>query len=519
MKIIVTVAIIVLYTLGWGPKIHCQKANEVVISGPTNIILVMGDDHGWEETGYNGHPFIKTPVLDQMAKNGLRFDQFYSAHPSCAPTRASIITGRHPNRYATFTPGWSIRPEEISIAQLLKKAGYTTGHFGKWHLGPVAEGSPTSPGAMGFDTWVSHDNFFEFDPLLSRNGAPPVVHTGEGSEVIVDETISFISQAKQQEHPFFAVVWFGSPHEPYQGLPKDLALYNHFPDSIKNKFVELTSIETGLPVRRRLDSVLRERYAEITAMDRAIGKLRNYLNKEGIGKNTLIWYCGDNGIDPNGFYHSIFRGHKEDLYQGGIRVPGIIEWPEKIKKGKNTSFNSVTTDMFTTICDLLNIPLPNRPIDGVSVMPVIDNPRLKRVSPIYFWKFDIKHLTDKEPYIDPKLQKGTTPMAKKLGNSFTRNFVNYHHRQILEDDYLGTRAVLGNQYKLVVNFRRDIETTELFDIVKDPGEKKNISASNSDILDKMKEELRQWQNSVLRSLTGADYRHSSTLKNKTDSKR
>ena len=138
-----------------------------------NIILLMGDDHGWDETGYNGHPHLKTPVLDEMARTGLRLDRFYSAHPSCSPTRGSIITGRHPIRYGTHAPNWSLRPEEISIAQILNDAGYLCGHFGKWHLGPVKKESPTSPGAMGFHEWLSHDNFFELDPILSRNGGPP----------------------------------------------------------------------------------------------------------------------------------------------------------------------------------------------------------------------------------------------------------------------------------------------------------------------------------------------------------
>ena len=193
-----------------------KTVKEEVPQVPTNIILLMGDDHGWEETGYNHHPFIQTPILDDMAKKGLVLERFYSAHPTCSPTRGSIITGRHQNRYGTYTPGWSIRPEEISVAQLLKDAGYTTAHFGKWHLGPVKKESPTNPGAMGFDTWVSHDNFFEMDPVLSRNGAPPVQILGEGSEVIIDETISFIDTAKQGGKPFFSVVWFGSPHEPYE---------------------------------------------------------------------------------------------------------------------------------------------------------------------------------------------------------------------------------------------------------------------------------------------------------------
>ncbi len=113
--------------------------------------FMYGDDHGWDETGYNGHPHLQTPVLDEMAAKGLRLDRFYSAHPSCSPTRGSIITGRYPNRYGIFTPNCSIRPEEVSIAQILSNAGYACGHFGKWHLGLVKDQSPINPGAMGFD--------------------------------------------------------------------------------------------------------------------------------------------------------------------------------------------------------------------------------------------------------------------------------------------------------------------------------------------------------------------------------
>src|SRR5687768_3166700 len=172
-----------------------------------NIILLMGDDHGWDETGYNGHPYLKTPVLDQMAAQGMRLERFYSASPVCSPTRGSVITGRHPNRYGAFGPGWSLRPEEISVAQMLRKAGYACGHFGKWHLGPVKAGSPTNPGAMGFEEWLSHDNFFELSPHLSRNGGPPEQFKGESSQIVIAEAIRFIDRAKQNGRPFFVVVW------------------------------------------------------------------------------------------------------------------------------------------------------------------------------------------------------------------------------------------------------------------------------------------------------------------------
>ena len=150
--------------------------------GRPNIILCMADDQGWEETTYNGHPAVQTPVLDEMAQSGLRFDRFYSAAPNCGPTRGSVMTGRHSNRFGLFGPNWAMRPEEITLAEILHEAGYATGHFGKWHLGPVKAEAPNCPGHQGFDEWLSHDNFFEMDPTLSRNGAAPTVHQGESSD-------------------------------------------------------------------------------------------------------------------------------------------------------------------------------------------------------------------------------------------------------------------------------------------------------------------------------------------------
>ena len=262
------------------------RASSLAAELRPNIVLLMGDDHGWEETGYNGHPHVKTPMLDEIAATGLRFDRFYAAHPSCSPTRASFLTGRHPNRMGTFAPGWSFRPEEITLAHVMSKAGYRCGHFGKWHVGAVKKQSPVSPGAMGFHEWLSHDNFFELNPSLSRNGGPPAVLAGESSQILVDEAIRFIDGARQSGRPFFTIIWFGSPHEPYSGLPVDLALYDHLPAKY-SKPVRLTSNETGGQVTRPQGEVLRERYAEITALDRAVGNLRKHLATQGLRDNTL----------------------------------------------------------------------------------------------------------------------------------------------------------------------------------------------------------------------------------------
>jgi arylsulfatase A-like enzyme len=474
-----------------------------------NIILLMGDDHGWDEVGYNGHPHVKTPVLDDMASTGLRFDRFYSGHPSCSPTRGSFMTGRHPNRYGTFSPNWSIRPEEVSIAHILGEAGYASAHFGKWHLGPVKKDSPTSPGAMGFDEWLSHDNFFELDPVLSRNGEAPKQIDGEGSQILIDEAIAFIRKTTENEQPFFVVVWYGSPHEPYSGLPEDLSLYDELLEKYDDQRVRLTSNETGQRVERPLGEVLRERYAEITAMDRSMGALRNYLKEAGLRDNTLLWYCGDNGTPPSAARTGMtLRGQKGTMYEGGIRVPGVIEWPGRIGQASVTSFSSVTSDILPTLCELTGSSLPGRPLDGVSLVPVIDENMQVRTEPIFFWSFESGKAFDEhaQPYIDPQLQEGTTPLAKIMDGKFTRSFRNFKYDEVSEDHLGGARVMMNGKYKLLIEAESsNSPIIELFDITVDPGEANNIIDEHPDIVSSMQQELADWQLSVLNSLTGADY--------------
>lgn len=473
-----------------------------------NIVLLMGDDHGWEETGYHGHPHVKTPVLDEIAATGLRLVRFYAGHPNCSPTRASFLTGRHPNRMGTFAPGWSMRPEEITIAHILNKAGYRCGHFGKWHVGAVKKDSPVNPGAMGFHEWVSHDNFFELNPSLSRNGGPPEVISGESSEVVIREAMRFIDAAKRDDKPFLTIVWFGSPHEPYSGLPEDLALYDDLPAKYA-KQVNLTSNVTGGATTRPQGEVLRERYAEITAMDRAIGTLRKYLTATGLRQNTLLFYCGDNGTSADaalGFPH---RGVKGQVYDGGVLVPGLIEWPARIPQPRTTTARASTCDLLPTLCALTGQPLPNRPLDGIDLTPVIDGKLTERPSPLLFWEYDIARFagTKPEPYIDPELQRGTTPLVKLMAGKATRDFTNWRQPPVTDADYLGPRAIIDGRFKLVIHEQKNGSVrSELFDLDADPAEKNNQIEQKPAVAQRLEKELHGWQRSVLTSLSGADYR-------------
>jgi len=193
----------------------CAFASTATAADKPNFLLIMADDQGYGETGYYGHPIARTPNLDKMAAVGLRLDRYYAAHPFCSPTRASVMTGRHPNRSGCFHFRYTTRPEEITVAEALQSAGYTTGHFGKWHIGPIGRTSAFSPMNNGFDVSLSVENLFEVDPALQRNGAAKdsaEQFKGDGSVVAARAALEFIATAKQQEKPFLAVVWFSSIH-------------------------------------------------------------------------------------------------------------------------------------------------------------------------------------------------------------------------------------------------------------------------------------------------------------------
>jgi arylsulfatase A-like enzyme len=472
-----------------------------------NIILMMGDDHGWEETGYNGHPHVKTPVLDAWAASGLTLTRFYAAHPNCSPTRVSFLTGRHPNRAGTFAPGWSLRPEEITIAHILAERGYRCGHFGKWHVGTVKAGSPTNPGAMGFHEWLSHDNFFEMDPPLSRNGGPPTVIPGESSAVLIDEAIRFLDRAHDADAAFLAVIWFGSPHEPYSGLPDDLRLYDDLPARYA-KPVTVTSHETGLQVQRPQGEVLRERYAEITAMDRAIGRLSEHLARTGLRENTLLFYCGDNGTSPDAALGQPHRGAKSSLYEGGLLVPGLVHWPARIPRPRQVTTRLNTSDLLPTICRIVDAPLPGRPLDGIDMSPALFDAMHRREEPLCFWMLDHRPLAaaGSSPWMDPAAQQGTTPLVKLMHGRPTRQFLNLRFIDVPEDYQAGDRAIIDGDSKLIIQDRKGAPTHRLlFDLAADPAEARNLADREPDRVARLESLLEAWQLDVMRSLSGSDY--------------
>ena len=449
----------------------------------------MADDQGWEEVAYNGNPVLKTPVLDEMARTGFRFDRFYSASSNCGPTRGSVMTGRHAFRFGQFGPTWAMRPEETTIAEILQENGYVTAHYGKWHLGPVKAGAPNNPGNQGFDEWLSHDNFFEANPLLSRNGQPPENHKGESSEVIVAEAISFIKKAVKKKRPFFAVIWFGSCHGPYIASKKDRAPYEH----LENEH-------------------LPGRYGEIAAMDRAMGQLRESLREQSIAENTILWYTSDNGPPAKAWFQPGLNGAKGNLFEGGVRVPTVIEWPAEITIPGQTTVRCVTSDILPTICDIVDVPLPDRTLDGISLLPVLQGSIKERPKPICFWHYESEPEYNNGRWMEAASQKGTTPTGKNPGTEFR----NFHHPVAKTSNFSGDAAILENRYKLIIDRTARHSYTGrtnppmdgnpgLFDLEHDPGETTNVAKQHPELVARMTRQLQEWQASVEQSMTGAEY--------------
>ena len=219
------------------------------LCGRTNFVLVMTDDQGWGQTGYYNHPVLKTPNLDKMASNGLRFDQFYAGGPVCSPTRATVLTGRTHDRTGVFDHGYALRKQEKTLPQALQKVGYSTGHFGKWHLCglrgpgvPILKSDTHGPRAFGFNKWLSVTNFFDLDPIMSRQGKLEEFK-GDSSEIIVEEALSFMKQETKKGKPFFCVIWYGTPHSPWMALEEDMEEFNNLNKNSQAHYAELRAVD------------------------------------------------------------------------------------------------------------------------------------------------------------------------------------------------------------------------------------------------------------------------------------
>lgn len=459
--------------------IHLAGCKQDTATKP-NIILCMADDQGWGDMAYNGHPVLMTPNFDDMADMGLRFDRFYAAAPVCSPTRGSVMTGRNPNRFGCFSWGHTLRPQEITIAEALKTAGYVTGHFGKWHLGSVRMGSPVNPGESGFDEWLSAPNFFDNNPVLCDKGMATQTY-GESSMVTVDAALEFIREQAGQDQAFLAVVWFGSPHGPHLAIAEDSALY--------------------ADQEQRLSHF----YGEITGMDRAFGKLRDELKTLGIHENTVLWYCSDNGGLPN-IGSTGGRGHKAQIYEGGLRVPAIIEWPSQVKKPGITNVPCNTFDIYPTLIEIAGVSMENQPpLDGISLLPLIEDKMVSRPAPMGFWQYPVGGKRTPSHLLMTALL-----LEQQDGAAIDSSLLDIRageiSKQYSKDTLPGHSAWLDWPYKLHrIQDANGKVVFELYNLEKDPDELQDLSDGESSIMAVMKTQLENWQKSVIGSLNGEDY--------------
>ncbi len=317
-------------------------------SNKPNILLIITDDQGWGDIHSHGNDKIDTPVLDELAASGARFNRFYVS-PVCAPTRASLLTGRYHLRTGTFgvTRGEEVmRGNEVTIADLFRQAGYATGCFGKWHNGAHY---PHHPIGRGFDEFwgfcAGHWNNY-FDTTLDHNGEP-VKTKGYITDVLTDAAIAFLD--KNRDRPFFCYIPYNAPHSPWQ-----------VPDEYFDKYKS-----------RGLDDTTACAYGMCENVDDNIGRLVKKLDELNLAENTIVMFLTDNGPNSDR-YNGEMNGRKGSTHEGGVRVPLFIRWPKRIESGTTVKTIAAHIDMLPTLVELAGVNMiETLPLDGLSLVPLL----------------------------------------------------------------------------------------------------------------------------------------------------
>ncbi|MDX2195816.1 MAG: sulfatase [Cytophagales bacterium] len=474
-------------TLGVAALIALSGANNADSAKQPNVIVIYTDDLGWKELSYSGNTRLKTPNIDQLSAEGTRFTQAYSSAPICSPSRAGLVTGRYQQRFGFeyLTPleqpidpnndprkvyrkpvekrvsvnEFDVDPEkfakikkgipesELTFGEIFKNAGYATALIGKWHLGEV-EGY--FPDQNGFDYFFGCLNWgslfgYEDDPTIvsspayysdklpaSRTGSyrwvrgrEEVIEKRYITDVLTDESIQFIEKNKNK--PFFLYLPFTAVHDPLQAKKSD--------------FDQITSVN---------DTNTRIQLAMTKSLDDNIGKLNDYLKKNGLDKNTLIFFSSDNG-GPT-YYRTVdntpLKGGKLSHFEGGIRVPFFIKYPNVIPAGKVYDLPVSNLDIFATAVAAAGLKVPDgRQIDGVNLIPFVNGKNTARPHETLFWR------------------NGYSKAARK------------------------------GDWKLYVNDRNGVKY--LYDLAKDPSETTDLSKVNTDKFKELEAELKNWESNLL----------------------
>lgn len=418
-----------------------------------NFVFIFADDLGWGDLGCYGNRQIKTPNLDKLARDGTLFTQFYVSGSVCSPSRTAIMTGHFPARhkvhghFATHQqneeramPDW-LDPDVPTVTRLLKESGYTTGHFGKWHLGS-GQGAPT-PGDYGID---DHCTRSSSGPQLTGTDDP--YFRARSTSQIVDRTIEFIE--RNRDKPFYVNVWTLVPHATLHPTDEQMKPYQRY-------------APRGVPYK----GVKQIYYASVSDLDQQVGRLVKRIDELGLGDNTVVAFSSDNGpedLDIGNAVHSgigsagPFRGRKRSIYEGGIRMPFIVRWPGRIPAGEIDDQSVIAgVDWLPTVCKLASVRLPEGfNLDGEDVSRAVLGRPAKRKKPLMWeWRF--------------------------------RVFGDMVHRCPM-------LAIREGDWKLLMN--PDGSRVELYDILKDPTELDNVADRNPDVVARLSRIVLEWQKTL-----------------------
>ena len=430
-----------------------------------NILFLLTDDQGWWDVGMRDNADIDTPVLDRLAREGVDFTRYYAA-PVCAPTRAGLMTGRYCFRtglYNTRFGGDTLGINEITIAQMLKQAGYRTGCFGKWHLGKYA---PYQPHNRGFDEFLGHYHGhideYDYPDQIVHNGKP-VEARRYVTDLFTDAAIEFIEASADQ--PWFCYVPFNAPHSPWvvgtshDGQPRG--------DEYIGKY-----LKRGLKLREA------RIYAMIDIIDQNVGRLLKTIDDRKLADNTVVLFMTDNGGVSKHFKAGL-RSNKGSIYEGGVRVPLFVRWPKRFPAGSQVKAQCSHVDLFPTFCELAGVALPDdRVIDGKSLLPLLRAGQGQQHHEYVYHAWD-------RFFPNPDYRWAVSDQRWKLACQVPRTGA---ARRVSGQSTVTSKTPTQADWKL-------------FDLQNDIGEQKNLIAQHPETAERLRKEFLRWFHDVTSGVT------------------